>query len=130
MYCSYCGRVTHRCQCIDPNSDLERFLLRGNRGKPVPRWQISPYKRAVPPQVKRRERTILNRRRAAWRTELVARYGERCLNCGHSNPEELVLDHILPVARGGHSEPENLQLLCRECNRLKGKLVIDCRSNV
>jgi 5-methylcytosine-specific restriction endonuclease McrA len=38
-----------------------------------------------------------------------------------------VLDHVIPVAKGGQSVLENLQLLCAECNRLKGKLVIDCR---
>jgi len=30
------------------------------------------------------------------------------------------IDHIVPVIRGGHSDPSNLQLLCRPCNRSKG----------
>ena len=30
------------------------------------------------------------------------------------------VDHIMPLARGGHNGPENLQLLCPHCNRIKG----------
>lgn len=30
------------------------------------------------------------------------------------------VDHILPLARGGQNEIENVQLLCRFCNRSKG----------
>ena len=41
--------------------------------------------------------------------------------------EKLVLDHVIPIAKGGLSRFENLQLLCAECNRIKGKLMIDCR---
>ena len=32
----------------------------------------------------------------------------------------LEVDHILPVSKGGLSEPENLQTLCWRCNRTKG----------
>ena len=40
-----------------------------------------------------------------------------CVSCGSS--ENLEIDHIKPVSKGGNSEPENLQLLCRSCNRSK-----------
>lgn len=46
------------------------------------------------------------------------RDGGRCRNC--QSPHELQFDHIIPVVMGGSSEPENLQLLCGPCNRLKG----------
>lgn len=32
----------------------------------------------------------------------------------------LEVDHIVPVSKGGLSEPENLQTLCWRCNRAKG----------
>lgn len=35
-------------------------------------------------------------------------------------------DHIVPVALGGSSDPENIQLLCPWCNRSKGAKVIEC----
>ena len=33
---------------------------------------------------------------------------------------DLTIDHIVPRSRGGESVLKNLQLLCRECNHLKG----------
>ncbi len=34
-------------------------------------------------------------------------------------PEELTLDHIVPVARGGRSTRGNLVVCCRACNQAK-----------
>ena len=41
-----------------------------------------------------------------------------CTRCG--SRELLQFDHVIPVALGGASTLENLQLLCADCNRLKG----------
>lgn len=125
MRCGYCGRVTHRCACGKPESNLKRFLARGGRAYLPKRRQSAPQW-AAPPQVKRRERGKLHRHRREWYRQLVADYGERCANCGVE--ENLALDHVIPVAKGGLSQFDNIQLLCAECNRLKGKLMIDCRS--
>ncbi len=124
-YCSYCGRLSRRCACHQANSDLQRFLARGGKCY-APSWRDAPYKRAVPPQVKSRERKTLQRHYKAWYGELAAEQGESCVNCGES--DKLVLDHVIPIAKGGLSRLDNLQLLCSTCNRIKGKLAIDCRS--
>lgn len=45
-----------------------------------------------------------------------------CAGCGEVFPTRLFLqvDHIVPMAKGGLSVPDNLQVLCRTCNQRKG----------
>lgn len=125
VYCVYCGRVAHRCLCEEVNSDLQKFLVRNGKIY-KPQYRDNHYKRGVPPQIKKRERANMRKHYQAWYQQLVEAYGEVCANCGES--EKPVIDHILPIAKGGLSEMDNLQLLCATCNRIKGKLVIDCRN--
>lgn len=44
-----------------------------------------------------------------------------CAGCGEVFPTRLFLqvDHIVPMAKGGLSVPDNLQVLCRTCNQRK-----------
>ena len=91
-------------------------------------YRDTHYKRGVPPQVKKRERATMRKNYQTWYQTLVETYGEKCANCGET--ENLVLDHIISIARGGISELNNLQLLCATCNGIKGKLIIDCRKDI
>ncbi len=52
------------------------------------------------------------------RFEVFRRDGYRCQICGRTQAEgaKLVVDHIIPVAKGGQSTMDNLQTLCFECN--------------
>jgi hypothetical protein len=43
----------------------------------------------------------------------------KCAACGKT--EDLVVDHIVPIVRGGSSDISNLQALCAPCNRSKGR---------
>jgi len=61
----------------------------------------------------RREPILEEVRRAVFRRD-----GGRCAVCGGA--ELLQFDHVIPVAMGGGSGPDNLQLLCAPCNRDKG----------
>jgi 5-methylcytosine-specific restriction endonuclease McrA len=49
---------------------------------------------------------------------VFARDGGRCRQCGSA--ADLQFDHIIPVALGGGSTADNLQILCGPCNRRKG----------
>ena len=44
--------------------------------------------------------------------------GYVCAGCGRKffNKIPLQVDHIVPMSRGGKTVPENLQILCRNCN--------------
>ena len=126
MYCRYCGRVRHRCQCMTPDSTLSQLLARRQPPQTaIPAWQAVAYKRGVPPQIKRQERAALRSQYKRLLAEVISRDGAGCANCGES--ESGVVDHILPIAKGGRSELDNLQILCAVCNRIKAKLWLDCR---
>lgn len=60
---------------------------------------------------------------AALRRQVVQDARHRCGYC--LTPERIVgrpmvIDHIVPMARGGTTERENLWLACRRCNEFKG----------
>lgn len=54
------------------------------------------------------------------RQEIFERDGYTCVNCGSTEKESLEIDHIMPISKGGKTEPSNLQTLCRNCNIRKG----------
>ena len=55
-------------------------------------------------------------KRAAYETQKGI-----CTSCGqHFEIEEMEGDHVVPWSKGGKTVPENLQMLCRRCNALKG----------
>ena len=65
------------------------------------------------PPSPRREGIARDVRRAVWERD-----GGACVQCGEAF--ELQFDHVIPVALGGGSGVENLQVLCGACNRAKG----------
>ena len=55
------------------------------------------------------------------RIALWEEYGYKDVYYGEFIPfRNLQVDHIIPMSRGGKSIPENLQILCRKCNGVKG----------
>lgn len=62
---------------------------------------------------------------AEWRN-LVEHYGNKCLCCGRADVK-LTVDHVIPVAKGGTSNIENIQPLCQACNTRKKDKTIDYR---
>ena len=68
---------------------------------------------------------------AAWddlRRATLREQGCKCAACGATDTE-LHVDHIRPRSRypSLSMDPDNLQVLCRECNFAKGGRVIDYR---
>jgi hypothetical protein len=56
------------------------------------------------------------------RFAVYSRDGYRCKKCGRKS-DNLEVDHIFPVSKGGKSEFDNLQTLCHWCNKLKSNTV-------
>jgi 5-methylcytosine-specific restriction endonuclease McrA len=64
----------------------------------------------------------------AMRLTIYERDGGVCVECGdcvrkfarhRGDPFVGEVDHIVPRSRGGRTEPRNLRLICRLCNRRK-----------
>lgn len=62
---------------------------------------------------RRRERIPRELKRVVFERD-----GGRCVEC--DSTFELQFDHVIPVALGGATTVENLQLLCAPCNQSKG----------
>jgi 5-methylcytosine-specific restriction protein A len=53
------------------------------------------------------------------RAQVLARDGFACQMCGARS--ELEVDHIVPVAKGGSWDVENLHVLCSSCHKIKSR---------
>lgn len=65
---------------------------------------------------------LLNLRAFDKRDKLAAysKQGEICAACKkHFDFEEMEGDHIIPWSKGGHTQPDNCQMLCKACNGKK-----------
>lgn len=65
----------------------------------------------------------------ALRQDVFLRDDFTCVYCGRRGVR-LECDHVIPVARGGSHNPENLATSCLDCNRSKrDKTVVEWRAN-
>jgi 5-methylcytosine-specific restriction endonuclease McrA len=71
------------------------------------------------PKPARTPRPGTGRRWLATRGRVLRRDNWTCQHCGHRDVTgaSLEVDHVLPVARGGSDELDNLRTLCRPCHR-------------
>jgi hypothetical protein len=60
------------------------------------------------------------------RQAIYDRDGRRCVYCGAEEQPglPLTLDHVIPVASGGLTRPDNLVTCCEPCNQAKGQLLL------
>ncbi len=70
---------------------------------------------------KEREKARALRASPWWKQQLAQ---GKCHYCGGTfAPEELTMDHVIPVARGGKSEKGNVVPACKDCNNKKKYLM-------
>jgi HNH endonuclease len=110
-------RYYFAASCFDGHAvAVEHWPGEVDDGEPKPTGRAAVR---TTPDEKRAER---NRMDQAYRYRVMKRDGFVCAACNR-NPSEhgvvLEVDHVLPVALGGKTTDENLQTLCRDCNRSK-----------
>ena len=73
------------------------------------------YQHVITDSMKAFQRSLMT---DSLRYDVMKRDGFRCVLCGRTAKDGVVLhvDHILPVARGGKTEINNLRTLCEFCN--------------
>lgn len=57
--------------------------------------------------------------------DLLDKYGRKCLCCGAT--ENIELDHVVPLSKGGCNTINNAQPLCKSCNSRKKNTIKDYR---
>jgi len=57
--------------------------------------------------------------------EKLKRLGGKCQMCGST--EDITIDHIIPLSKGGTNHIDNLQPLCRRCNSRKQNKIMKSR---
>lgn len=69
----------------------------------------------------KRRRSTFSQKRDQLILALIERDGYECAKCGEV--DNLSIDHIMPLSKGGSDELDNLRLLCRKHNSAKGDSV-------
>lgn len=62
----------------------------------------------------------------AVKEPLLKETGGRCAHCGVplDRYTNLSVDHVIPLNKGGTNDPENLTVLCDDCNLLKSDMIL------
>jgi 5-methylcytosine-specific restriction endonuclease McrA len=98
---------------IKKAGQYEKYIY-PKRIKKYPRF----YFRAISANARAKKMGAEGRVTADDLEEVYAKFGGKCANCGAT--EHLVFDHIISYFNKGTNTKDNLQLLCRICNMLKG----------
>ena len=69
-------------------------------------------------EIKREREKARALRKTRWWKQMLSR--GTCYYCDHRfSPDELTMDHIIPIIRGGKSTKNNLATACKDCNNKK-----------
>jgi ribosomal protein L37AE/L43A len=110
--CNHCGKKMHGAAA---SPDAPNIIRLSKGYKPSAKSFILFETTLSPLPYEQTSRTPIPE---ATRSEVWRRDGGCCVNCGCK--QNLQFDHIIPVSRGGSTSAQNLQLLCQQCNHLKG----------
>lgn len=134
-------KVCYKRKCRKAYSEIKRRKKRElevgvemickNCGKKFPKRKRKLYKdkycskkcfKEAIKKAKKKQKSIylLNKRKTYF--NIFERDGFRCMYCGKTPKDDkvkLVIDHIMPIVKGGKSEPQNMITSCSKCNNHK-----------
>jgi hypothetical protein len=110
--CRAALRALRRNRVINMESSRDGFYLTVNRFPQT--WLVSERAKPGPPRGD-------DRIPASVQLRAYRRCKFRCVSCGST--DDLTIDHIVPLTRGGTNDLINLQVLCRPCNSRKSNKV-------
>lgn len=124
--CIYFGDVPVCVECIVHAAAQIALADYRMVGGADPSKALEMMARKYDPIVEVKPQTELQKKRqefskkyqASRRRLLLEKYEYRCVACGGC--KDLQIDHIIPLAKGGTNNEENLQVLCATCNKSKG----------
>jgi len=129
-YCSDECKPKYESRPYDPATGAaakrRRYWADPDKYRAHARRAMSTWRGRNPEQERDRVRTSLHRRRTRLQGNGVYQVSDRdlarlgrtpCAACG--SLEDLTIDHIIPISRGGSHGIGNLQSLCRSCNASK-----------
>jgi 5-methylcytosine-specific restriction endonuclease McrA len=133
--------VHNRCKVCQNQASKERYKLEGQKLREQMaaqrardyehRIEIERASRAKRKEAQRprknarqqiRNRLVKGSKFIVLDKELRKLYSQPCFMC--DTKENLSIDHIIPLVRGGNHSIGNLMTLCRPCNASKGKRLL------
>ena len=107
------GLITKGKADVVENSDKE---IRNTSGS---------YTFILPAVIKLREfiRSVYNAKVSFSKSNVIIRDHKKCVYC--SSSEDLTVDHVLPVSKGGKSTWMNCVCSCKSCNWKKGDKLLE-----
>ena len=85
------------------------------------KWRVDNPSKILAIKHNRRARKLTNGGKLSpdIRDRLMALQNGRCAVCRTKIKDKSHLDHVIPIAKGGRNDDENVQLLCPPCNLQK-----------
>ena len=82
-----------------------------------------PYVSEDPKTIAREREKARELRKSSWWKQQLGK--GVCYHCEQKFPkEDLTMDHLIPLARGGRSTKKNIVVACKQCNSLKKNLTV------
>ncbi|HOT61177.1 MAG TPA: HNH endonuclease [Candidatus Dojkabacteria bacterium] len=103
------------------NSDIEksREKLREYRQKNPIKTRLWKYNRRVRSGFTTVDKEHMTKRFEDAVLQRLKEQDYKCLYCGKDIEDDFSIDHIIPLSRGGTNEPDNIDLVCKDCNTRK-----------